>query len=159
SFIELCQKAAVLMRYLAARCRAASAQLAVAWRQAREIRRQRRAEAIASKQPLIDTKPSDEAIIAHLADDAADWSPLEATGTPPIALSEQLKQGFQLRGDADVLAPRSAQPPRVASDERLSSAPAAKTPTPTLADAVLFAPGDADDVDGDDGLDIDTPVR
>ncbi len=162
SFIQLCQRAAVVMRYLAARCRTASAQLAVAWRQARDIRRKRRAESLEKMPPLIDSKPSDEAIIAHLADDDADWSPLEATGTPPIALSEQLKRGFQLRAgvDADVREPQSlsAQPPSVARAQACVT-PAHKTPTPTLAEAVLFAPGGDGELDGGAGADSDSPVR
>ncbi|MGE0324506.1 MAG: DNA translocase FtsK 4TM domain-containing protein [Polyangiaceae bacterium] len=131
SFIELCQKAMVFGRWLAVRFRAAGDRLGVAWRQAQEIRRQKKAEAAQAKLPHISDKPSDEAIIAHLTDDDSDWTPLESTGEPPLALSEQLKQGFQLRAKLDSVPGQTQSPP--ATEER---APA-KTPTPTLADAVL----------------------
>ncbi|MCB9589259.1 MAG: DNA translocase FtsK 4TM domain-containing protein [Polyangiaceae bacterium] len=142
SFIELCQKAMTFGRWLMVRFRAAGDRLGVAWRQAQEIRQQKRAEAALAKLPHISDKPSDEAIIAHLTDDDSDWSPLESTGEPPLALSEQLKQTFQLRAKLDSEPGQTQSPPQA---EEVSKAPQAKTPTPTLADAVLGS-DDAEDV-------------
>ncbi len=146
SFIEVCQKAMALGRWLMVRFRVAGDRLGVAWQQAQEIRRQKKAEAAEAKLPHITGKPSDEAIIAHLTDDDSDWSPLEATGEPPLAMSEQLKQGFQLRAQLDSVADGSSAPaPKVESPATTTKAPpTAKTPTPSLADAVL---GGADDED------------
>ncbi|MCA9626530.1 MAG: DNA translocase FtsK [Myxococcales bacterium] len=145
SFIEVCQRAMAFGRWLMVRFRMAGDRLGLAWRQAQEIRRQKKAEAAQAKTPHINDKPSDEAIIAHLTDDDSDWSPLESTGEPPLALSEQLKQGFQLRAQLDSV---PEQGPRQASEAAVlelgKSPPTAKTPTPSLADAVL---GGADDED------------
>lgn len=146
SFIELCQKAMAFGRWLMVRFRMAGDRLAVAWRQAQEIRREKKAEVAAAKLPHISDKPSDEAIIAHLAEDDSDWSPLESTGEPPLALSEQLKQGFQLRGQLDNEPTGASRAPNVAQREPDQDQPPAlaKTPTPTLADAVLGGGGEED---------------
>ncbi len=90
SFIGVCQRAWVMANTLFGRARTASGRAGHAWLEARELRKeQRSAEALANA-PHIETRPSDEAIIAQLAEDDGDWIPLDMTGTPPLAVSNAL---------------------------------------------------------------------
>ncbi len=143
SFIQLCYKALALMRFLGEKSKLLGARVVASWREAQLVYRERRAAQAASA-PRVATKPSDEAIIAHLVGDEADWSPLEDTGAPPVALSEQLRSNMRSRAELALLdepllaAPASerAAPEGAAREGVLvSSAP---SPTPTLAEAVLL---------------------
>ncbi|MBX3182995.1 MAG: DNA translocase FtsK [Polyangiaceae bacterium] len=143
SFIQLCYKALALLRFLGEKAKLVGARLGDSWREARVVYRERRA-AQAERAPQVTTKPSDEAILAHLAEDDADWAPLDDTGAPPLALSEQLRSNMRSRAELALLdepllaAPASERAaPDGASREGalVSSAP---SPTPTLAEAVLL---------------------
>jgi DNA segregation ATPase FtsK/SpoIIIE, S-DNA-T family len=92
SFIDACHRLLALLRRLAVRLAALSARLSAAWGEARSLRRAERARAAEARAPHIETRPPDEAILLHLADDDGDWIPIERTGAPPLALSHALKQ-------------------------------------------------------------------
>lgn len=68
-----------------------------AWREARALRRERAEAQEAAEAPHIETKPSDEAILAHLDDDDSDWLEIERTGAPPLALSQALRDSMARR--------------------------------------------------------------
>lgn len=122
SFIGGMQRAWVLTQRVAERLRMLFARAFGAWVKARELRRDRRAAEVEARQPHIDTRPSDEAIIAQLAADDDDWFPIETTGTPPIALSSAL--GFSRDDTAEALLESavSAPPPTTASVARSATA-------------------------------------
>jgi DNA segregation ATPase FtsK/SpoIIIE, S-DNA-T family len=143
SFILLCQRLAQLARrlgeLLAARCR----RLSAAWATARELRRERRDAALAAALPKIDEGMRDQAIIAQLEDDEADWMPVETTGPPPLALSEALRSGGP--GAAEALLetepagqrrlPHSALSGELELDQsQLTDVPAEQTPSADLAE-------------------------
>lgn len=92
SFIRFCDRVLELARLFAAAMRRVYVRLSDAWAEARELRAQRLDEARARALPKIDTSHSDEAIIMQLEEDDGDWIPFEATGAPPLAISEALKQ-------------------------------------------------------------------
>jgi DNA segregation ATPase FtsK/SpoIIIE, S-DNA-T family len=92
SFIDACRRTLALLRLLAARLSALSLRLSGAWREARALRRAERVRAEEARAPHIETRPPDEAILMHLADDDGDWIPVERTGVPPLALSQALKK-------------------------------------------------------------------
>ncbi len=92
SFIAWCQRALALSELLVARLRTLLSRMGAAWLTARSLRREQRAAEVQARQPVIDNRPSDEAIIAQLAEDDGDWFPLDQTGTPPVALSGALSQ-------------------------------------------------------------------
>lgn len=110
SFIAACQRALELARALADRSMAFARRAGIAWGEARELRREQREAARAAAAPHIDDRPPDEAIILQLAEDDGDWIPLETTGTPPLAISEALKQGKPPAAD-EVLAAAAAPAP------------------------------------------------
>jgi S-DNA-T family DNA segregation ATPase FtsK/SpoIIIE len=92
SFIAGCQRALELARLLALRLEALFGRLTSAWGEARKLRsEQRRAEHEASL-PRIETQ-ADEAQILLALDDDNDWIPMDHTGTPPLAISEALREG------------------------------------------------------------------
>ena len=91
SFIEACRRALSLLRLLGARLSALGLRLSGAWQKARTLRREEQARAAEARAPRIDTRPPDEAILLHLAEDDGDWIPIERTGAPPLALSQALK--------------------------------------------------------------------
>ena len=98
---------------------------------------------------IVETKSSDEAILAHLEDDESDWLPIDKTGPPPIALSEALRGSLEWRrvalGSDGTLA-GSTLPvwPVVKVPERAARAPVA----PALNDEGPEE-GDAQDLDAD----------
>jgi S-DNA-T family DNA segregation ATPase FtsK/SpoIIIE len=92
SFIEACRRTLAILTLISERCSAALARLSRAWREARALRRAERSQAREARAPHIETRTSDEAILLHLADDDGDWIPLDRTGTPPLAVSQALKQ-------------------------------------------------------------------
>jgi S-DNA-T family DNA segregation ATPase FtsK/SpoIIIE len=92
SFIAGCQRALELARALAQRLEALFGRLTSAWGEARKLRgEQRRAEREAAL-PRIESQ-ADEAQILLSLDDDNDWIPMDQTGTPPLAISEALRQG------------------------------------------------------------------
>jgi DNA segregation ATPase FtsK/SpoIIIE, S-DNA-T family len=91
SFIAACQKSVSLARLIAERLIALALRARVAWADARRLRREQQAAVREAQSPIIDERPADEAIIAHLAEDDSDWIPLDATGTPPLAIAEALR--------------------------------------------------------------------
>ena len=92
SFIAGCQRALELLRTLALRIEALLGRVTRAWGEARKLRgEQRRAERAAAI-PRIESH-EDEAQILLALDDDADWIPMDQTGSPPLAVSEALRQG------------------------------------------------------------------
>jgi S-DNA-T family DNA segregation ATPase FtsK/SpoIIIE len=92
SFIDACRRLLELAKALSLRLAAASERVAGAWKQARALREsEREAE---RREPRIEPVDPDAAILAELADDDdSDWSPIERTGVPPLALSQALRSG------------------------------------------------------------------
>lgn len=96
SFIAACRRAAEVVRLASKKSGSLGLRLIAAWKEARALRREVEQARLVSSQPRIETRASDEAIILQLTDDdAADWIPIESTGTPPLALSSALKQARQ----------------------------------------------------------------
>ncbi len=131
SFIGACHRAWSIAENVAARARGASNRAGHAWIEARALRKEQRAAEARARAPHIDTRPSDEAIIAQLVDDDSDWSPLDATGTPPLAVSQALS-GIEPEADGldvalfrDEARAAPVQPP--AQESKLANA----TPTPS----------------------------
>jgi DNA segregation ATPase FtsK/SpoIIIE, S-DNA-T family len=119
SFIKACRQALVLFRALSSRGGSLSVRLLGAWREALALRRAERARQAEKQAPHIDVTEPDEAIMLHLADDDADWIPIDQTGAPPLALSQALKSA------------RSA--PAMSFLDATPSAPRAETPAPSAA--------------------------
>lgn len=136
SFIRFCDRVLELARWCAAALRRIAARLSDAWAEARELHRERLAEARARAVPKIDTSHRDEAIIMQLEEDDADWLPLEATGAPPLAISEALKQARS--GPASALAsddaPEEPIPPSESPAAVEDSAPPEAVEEPLDAD-------------------------
>jgi DNA segregation ATPase FtsK/SpoIIIE, S-DNA-T family len=91
SFIAACQKSVALSRAIGERLIALALRAKTAWQAARRLRREQQQALREARKPIIDERPHDEAIIAHLAEDDSDWIPLDSTGTPPLAIAEALK--------------------------------------------------------------------
>ncbi len=98
SFIAGCQRALELLRLLAVRLEALFQRTTGAWSEARKLRGEHEEAARAAAQPRIETH-DDEAQILLALDDDNDWIPMEQTGTPPIAISEALRQGRMAAAD------------------------------------------------------------
>ena len=124
SFIELCGRAVDLARWSVAKLKVVGKKMNGAWQEAVDIRRERRAAAREQPEPL-ENRPSDASIMARLQQlpDASDLL-LETTGTPPLALSTQLKRGLRL--DADRLLDST---PGDALADALTSSPELKATT------------------------------
>jgi len=116
SFIAWCQKALELWQRFAAFAIVQGRRVGAAWHEARELRRERREAQCAADRPHIDTKPSDEAIIAQLADDDGEWIPMESTGSPPLAISSALREGIGSTAEALLQAAETAAPPDVQTE-------------------------------------------
>jgi S-DNA-T family DNA segregation ATPase FtsK/SpoIIIE len=94
SFIEWCQRASDWLTFALRQLSASVARLLEAWSKARALRRADR-EALAQREsPRIELHDKDEAILMHLEDDESEWIPLDATGEPPLAISEALRAGM-----------------------------------------------------------------
>jgi S-DNA-T family DNA segregation ATPase FtsK/SpoIIIE len=93
SFIAGCHRALALARVSSVALGRLARRLGDAWSQARALRRQKAEAERAAVLPIIDERAPDEAIIAQLEEDDADWIPIENTGPPPLALSQALRQG------------------------------------------------------------------
>jgi S-DNA-T family DNA segregation ATPase FtsK/SpoIIIE len=111
SFIESCRLALQIMGRLGERSGSFSRRLIAAWKEARELRRQRLAEREQAAQPEISTPSRDAAIIAQLEEESSEWIPIEQTGSPPLAISQALKasaaQQAALLRDTETPAARS----------------------------------------------------
>ncbi|MEZ4220745.1 MAG: DNA translocase FtsK [Polyangiaceae bacterium] len=125
SFIALCQRCMQLGVRVGSHASDASKRAGHAWMEARTLRKEQRAAEVLSRAPHIETRPSDEAIIAQLSDDDGDWLPLESTGTPPLAVSRALSSsGMDSDGlDAALFsAAPSPVPPPVAETSPVAAA-------------------------------------
>lgn len=150
SFIEACKAAARHAERLAALLQGWARRLGSAWVEAWRLRRARPAGDEAA--PSIHATMTDEAIIAKLEGDDADWIPLEATGPAPLAISAALREGLgdaMLVDDGAVAAPLevslTSSVPAVAPVVKRASKAAAK------AAPVEVARADAEDGAGAEG--------
>jgi len=93
SFIAGCQRALELMRLLAMRIEALLRRTTSAWSEARKLRGEREQAARAAAQPRIEAHADDAQILLSLSDEDTDWLPMVKTGSPPLAISDALRQG------------------------------------------------------------------
>jgi S-DNA-T family DNA segregation ATPase FtsK/SpoIIIE len=91
SFIELCRKVLELATRLLEQVITLVRRLAQAWVRARSLFEAEQARKRLERAPKIGTRRSDEAIIAQF-DTTSEFSPLERTGAPPVALAESLRK-------------------------------------------------------------------
>ena len=119
SFISACRRTAGLASIAGFRTWSFVQRLFKAWREARALRREQKRASLDESAPRIETRPSDEAIIAQIADDT-EWIPIEKTGTPPLSLASTLEK----------LKPRPSP-----SLLETSPAPAAPAPVPEPVDS------------------------
>ncbi len=162
SFIELCARAVDLTRWLGGKLGIVGRKMGGAWQEAVDIRRERRAAARDQQPEPLENRPSDASIMAQLQKlpDASELL-LETTGTPPLALSTQLKQGFRLDADrlldstpGDALADAlTASPTSDAATEVESASKAPQVVEP--AGTVVEEPEDAPDADADESANTD----
>ena len=89
SFIAWIQRVASLARGLAWRVASTARRVALAWRQARSLRKEQTG---LSHELRIETRGTDEAIIAQLEEDEADWPSLDTTDSPPLAMATSLRE-------------------------------------------------------------------
>src|SRR5450432_1076321 len=139
SFIAGCQRTLELARVLALRIEIMFGRVTRAWGEARKLRGEHEQAARVAAQPRIETH-ADEAQILLALDDESDWIPMEQTGTPPIAISEALRQGHSAKIDtgAELLPPKFSLD--LGDDEASSHRPpGASTPADTAALVVAFA--------------------
>ncbi|HWZ93552.1 MAG TPA: DNA translocase FtsK 4TM domain-containing protein [Polyangiaceae bacterium] len=138
SFIAGCQRSLELLRLLALRIEALFGRLTRAWREARKLRGEHEQAARAAAQPRIETH-ADEAQILLSLDDEGDWIPMDQTGTPPIAISEALRQGHSAKIDtgAELSSPKFSLD--LGEDDAPSHQPPLSTPADTAALVVAFA--------------------
>ena len=99
SFIACLRSVGRLSRRVLERLVALCVKLGAAWQQARQLSRERRQAERAARQPQIETKPSDEAIIARLQEeDESDWLGPGADEPAPLELSSELQEGASSAG-------------------------------------------------------------
>ena len=159
SFIEWVERASRFSRWMKGLAVRLGAKINLAWREARNLRRERDQEELAAATPVIDdSEARDRAIIAHLeADDETDWLPIDRTGPPPIALSDALRDSVAQRkialgSAAAIIAPVIAPPREVASvPEQRPMAASQPEPSPEASEVRT-----ADEEDGDAAF--DSPV-
>jgi len=137
SFIRLCDRAWHWALTTFNALKRLAHRLVDAWAEARDLRREKLAEARARAVPKISEGLSDEAIIVQLEADDADWIPLEATGAPPLALSEALRKARRISVDA-----LETEPTPEANVAEAPAAPAAE-PVPPEASESPSAPASA----------------
>jgi S-DNA-T family DNA segregation ATPase FtsK/SpoIIIE len=123
SFIEWCQRSSDWLGLALRQLSAYGVRLYAAWSKARALRRADREALTQREAPRIELHDKDEAILMHLEDDESEWIPLDATGEPPLAISEALRAGL-----ADRAALSSIQ------EEILTGAPPRTTDKPTKAE-------------------------
>jgi S-DNA-T family DNA segregation ATPase FtsK/SpoIIIE len=117
SFIEACHRALALLEAVAARLSVWSRRLGGAWLEARALRRAER-----DRTPRIETPDPDAAILMQLSDDDDDWIPVEHTGTPPLALSQALKNARAPELGLVFATPEQPLVARLAAEPELSPA-------------------------------------
>jgi S-DNA-T family DNA segregation ATPase FtsK/SpoIIIE len=122
SFIELCRRAVRLVDSVVRGLATASRRLGDAWHEARALRQTEREAERRAREPRIDPRPSDEAILHQLADDDGSWIPLERTGVPPLTVSKSL------RGCAPEGLELSPSPPPVSNDAPVPETGVANAP-------------------------------
>ncbi len=139
SFIAGCQRTLELVRVLALRLEAAFSRLTHAWSEARKLRGEHDEAARIAAQPRIETH-ADEARILLALDDENDWIPMEQTGTPPIAISEALRQGHSAKIETGAdLSPAKFSLDLGDDDALPHGSLSASTPSDTSALVVAFA--------------------
>jgi S-DNA-T family DNA segregation ATPase FtsK/SpoIIIE len=113
SFIAGCQRALELARLLALRLEALIGRLSSAWGEARKLRGAARQAEREAALPRIETQ-ADEAQILLALDDDNDWIPMDHTGTPPLAISEALREGrpVPIDGGRGLVVAKTARTPR-----------------------------------------------
>jgi S-DNA-T family DNA segregation ATPase FtsK/SpoIIIE len=94
SFIEWCQRTSDWLTFALRHLFASIARVHEAWSKARALRRADREALTQREAPHIELHDKDEAILMHLEDDESEWIPLDATGEPPLAISEALRAGM-----------------------------------------------------------------
>jgi S-DNA-T family DNA segregation ATPase FtsK/SpoIIIE len=142
SFIGACQRAWAMIIALACRARSASNRAGHAWLEARELRKEQRSAEALARAPHIETRPSDEAIIAQLAEDDGDWIPLDLTGTPPLSVSQALSNDAPERDGLDMALFSAAQTPSQAPPAETSAQAdvppeAERTPSAELSELLI----------------------
>src|SRR6478609_3611730 len=100
SFIAGCQRALELLRLLAARVEALFKRTTSAWSEARKLRGESERAARAAAVPRIEASADDAQILLSLGEDDGDWLPMVKTGSPPLAMSEALRDGRSLALDS-----------------------------------------------------------
>jgi S-DNA-T family DNA segregation ATPase FtsK/SpoIIIE len=94
SFIEWCQRASDWLTFALRQLSGYVSRLHEAWSKARALRRADREALTQREAPRIELHDKDQAILMHLEDDESEWIPLDATGEPPLAISEALRAGM-----------------------------------------------------------------
>ncbi|MEI9937712.1 MAG: DNA translocase FtsK 4TM domain-containing protein [Pseudomonadota bacterium] len=93
SFIAGCQRTLELLRLLALRLEALFKRTTSAWSEARKLRGERERAARDAALPRIESNADNAQILLSLGDDDSDWLPMVQTGSPPLSISEALRQG------------------------------------------------------------------
>lgn len=93
SFIAGCQRTLELLRLVAARLEALLRRTTSAWSEARKLRGENERAARAAAVPRIESNADDAQILLSLGEDDGDWLPMVKTGSPPLAISEALREG------------------------------------------------------------------
>ena len=134
SFIEWCQRGSDWSAMLVQRLVAFLSHAHGAWLKARALRRADREALTLREVPRIELHDKDEAILMHLEEDESDWIPLDATGEPPLAISQALRAGLADRaalcGLEEILT--GATPRVVEKTDRPAAKRAKKAPEPEL---------------------------
>ncbi len=93
-FVEACERTATSVSRLLTASFWLLRRAYDAWSKARVLRRAELTAPGAGSLPHIDSKPSDEAIIAELSDQESDEEPSDLEGTPKLALSQNLRNSL-----------------------------------------------------------------
>lgn len=118
SFIEWCTRAVALYHATIQAIVRAGHALRDVWVRASQVRAEQ-ARKIAARPPVAEIDP-DEAILHHLEADTP-WIPLEATGAPPLEVSESLRAALRLPTDLDEAeAPALGRSPEEPPDDQES---------------------------------------
>ncbi len=109
-FVEACERAAALVRRLLTFSFLLLRRAYDAWTKAKSLRRVQLAAAGAESLPHIDSKPSDDAIIAEITDEDCDEEQSDEAGTPKLALSQNLRNSLSSMTESllDTVTPAAA---------------------------------------------------
>ncbi len=94
SFVEACERAALLISRLSTKSSWLMRRAYDAWKQARILRRAQLAQPALGSLPHIDSKPSDEAIIAEITEEDYDGQEPDDRASSPLALSQSLRSSL-----------------------------------------------------------------